>query len=117
MPRPRDPRRDEAKSVWLNSKGELKLVDLAEQMNVTPSTIRKWKAQDKWDNELKGSAPKHTRGHPGGQPGNQNAKGQGPPKRNTNALKFGFFSKYLPEESLDIMNEIQDRPPEDMLGD
>ena len=61
MARPRDPRRDQAKEVWLESNGEMKLVDLAEQFELTSSTIRKWKATDKWDNELKGSAPKQTK--------------------------------------------------------
>jgi uncharacterized protein YjcR len=124
VPRPRDPRRDEAKSIWLNSKGDLKLVELAEQMNVTPSTIRKWKAQDKWDNELKGSAlkskrsaPKLSRGHPGGQPGNQNAAGHGAPTGNQNATKFGFFSKYLPAESVEIMQQIDTSNPADLLWD
>lgn len=61
MARPRDPRRDQAKQIWLDSKGEIKLVDLAKQFEVTGSTIRKWKATDKWDNELKGSVPKQTK--------------------------------------------------------
>lgn len=61
MPRARDPRRDQAKQIWLDSKGEIKLVDLAKQFEVTSSTIRKWKATDKWGNELKGSAPKQTK--------------------------------------------------------
>ncbi|MFJ9462140.1 terminase small subunit [Viridibacillus arvi] len=60
MARPRDPRRDEAKQVWLDNDGEIKLVDLAEQFEVTSSTMRKWKATDKWDDELKGSAPKQS---------------------------------------------------------
>jgi Uncharacterized conserved protein len=93
-------------------------------MKVTPSTIRKWKAQDKWDNELKGSAPKskrsapkRSRGQPGGQLGNKNASGHGAPLANQNATKFGFFSKYLPAESVEIMQNIQDRSPEDMIWD
>jgi len=60
MARARDPRRDEAKQVWLDNDGEIKLVDLAEQFEVTSSTMRKWKATDKWDDELKGSAPKQS---------------------------------------------------------
>ncbi|MGG0666748.1 terminase small subunit [Viridibacillus arvi] len=60
MARPRDPRRDEAKQAWLDNDGEIKLVDLAEQFEVTSSTMRKWKATDKWDDELKGSAPKQS---------------------------------------------------------
>ncbi|MGF9979315.1 phage terminase small subunit-related protein [Viridibacillus arvi] len=43
MARPRDPRRDEAKQVWLDNDGEIKLVDLAEQFEFTSSTMRKWR--------------------------------------------------------------------------
>lgn len=124
MPRKRDPKRDEAKAIWINSKGSLKLVDLAERMGVTPSTIRKWKAQDKWDNELKGSAPilkksapNRSRGHPGGQQGNKNAKGHGPPKQNQNAKTHGFFSKFLPEETREIMDSMNDLSPADLIWD
>lgn len=124
MPRKRDPKRDEAKAIWLKSNETLKLVDLAKQMEVTPSTIRKWKAQDKWDHDLKesapfpkGSAPKRSNGCSGGQPGNQNAKGHGPPKRNQNAIKHGFFSKFLPTETLEIMENMNESSPEDVIWD
>jgi uncharacterized protein YjcR len=124
VPRKRDPKRDEAKAIWLKSNGSLKLVDLAKQMGVTPSTIRKWKAQDKWENELKGSAPipkenapKRSRGHPGGQPGNKNAKGHGPPKENQNAKTHGFFSKFLPVETLEIMESMNELSPADLIWD
>ncbi|MBC8590621.1 phage terminase small subunit [Wansuia hejianensis] len=38
-------------------------------------------------------------------------------KENKNAEKHGFFSKYLPEESLNIIQEIQDKDPIDILWD
>ena len=38
-------------------------------------------------------------------------------KKNKNAEKHGFFSKYLPEESLNIIQEIQDKDPIDILWD
>ncbi|MEC1013072.1 phage terminase small subunit, partial [Bacillus amyloliquefaciens] len=34
-----------------------------------------------------------------------------------NAVSHGFFSKYLPEETLEIMEEIQERSPADMIWD
>lgn len=126
MARPRDPRRDEAKQIWLNSKGELKLVDLADQIGVTSSTIRKWKATDKWDYELKGSAPKskgsalkRSRGQPGAPKGNKNAVGNkgGAPKRNQNAVTHGFFAKFLPAETLEIMEAMEERSPADLIYD
>ncbi|MEH7521999.1 phage terminase small subunit [Bacillus sp. JJ1503] len=126
MARPRDPRRDEAKEIWLKSNGKLKLVDLAEQFEVTSSTIRKWKATDKWDNELKGSAPKskrsapnRSRGQPGAPKGNKNALGNegGAPKGNQNAVTHGFFSKFLPAETLEIMEQMQEHSPSDLIWD
>src|SRR5690606_36034522 len=51
----------------------------------------------------------------GGQPGNKNAVGHGAPKENKNAEKHGFFSKYLPEETLAIAQEIQEKDPLDLL--
>ena len=52
----------------------------------------------------------------GGQPGNKNAVGHGAPKRNKNAEKFGFFSKYLPEETVSIIQEMP-ADPLDVLWD
>lgn len=51
MARPRDPRRDEAKRIWMLSvkeKRNLKLIDLVKQLEVTSNTVRKWKATDRW---------------------------------------------------------------------
>lgn len=56
----------------------------------------------------------------GGQPGNKNAignKGGAAPAGNQNAVTHGFFSKFLPEETLEIMEEIQERSPADMIWD
>ncbi|TPE70658.1 phage terminase small subunit [Halalkalibacterium halodurans] len=91
MARPRDPRRDEAKEAWLKSNGEAKLKDIATYLGVSASTIRKWKAQDRWEDELKGSAPKSKRSAPkqGAPKGNDNAKGNkggAAPKGNKNAV-------------------------------
>ncbi|APB37969.1 phage terminase small subunit [Heyndrickxia coagulans] len=104
MARPRDPRRDEAKDIWLKSGGNLKLVDLAKQLGVTSNTVRKWKATDKWDAELKGSAskskrsaPKSSKGKRGAPKGNQNAKGNsgGAPVGNRNSVKTGEYESLM----------------------
>ena len=54
MPRVRSPEREKAKELYLNAKGNIKLIDIAQQLGVLDTQIRKWKSQDKWDNELKG---------------------------------------------------------------
>jgi len=96
MPTPRSPavdkrsaERKEAERMFLESKGDVKLVEIAEKLKLPANKIRKWKTLDDWETKLhpdsknskkkqverststKGSAPpKH-----GGQQGNQNAKG------------------------------------------
>lgn len=54
MPRVRSPEREKAKEIYLESKGNIKLIDIAERLGVLDTQIRKWKSQDKWDNELEG---------------------------------------------------------------
>lgn len=48
----------------------------------------------------------------GGQPGNRNATG---PPGNKNAEKYGFFRKYLPEETQEIFSAIEQADPLDLL--
>lgn len=55
MARKRDPRRDQAKETWLKSNGKKVLKELANELNVSDSQIRKWKSIDKWADELKGN--------------------------------------------------------------
>lgn len=57
MPRQRSPSRDEAKRMYLDSKGKILLKDIAKAVSKRDSDIRKWKSLDKWDEELKGNAP------------------------------------------------------------
>lgn len=57
MARARSPNRDKAKEIYLESNGDIKLIDIAKELNIKDSQIRKWKSQDKWDEELKGALP------------------------------------------------------------
>ena len=47
--------------------------------------------------------------------GNQNAAGHGAPEGNKNAEKYGFFSKYLPDETREIFSAIEQADPLDLL--
>lgn len=109
MARPRNPKRDQAFEIWKESGGKKKLKDIASELGVSDSQIRKWKNQDKWDEalnsnvtKLKGNVTKRKRGAP---LGNKNAVGNegGAHTGNRNAVKHGFFSKYIPVETLEIM--------------
>ena len=44
-------------------------------------------------------------------------KSTGPPKGNQNSKKHGFFSKYIPEETLEIMNGLGEVSPADLIWD
>ena len=123
MARKRDPRRDEAKRIWLESNGEKQLKDIASELNVSDSQVRKWKSIDKWSAELKSNVTngKSNVTNQGGAPfGNQNAKGNkgnsraSPPVGNKNALKTGeyetIFYETLSDEEKDIYSQLNDDP-------
>lgn len=123
MARQRDPRRDQARKIWLKSNGEKLLKEIAEELGVSDSQIRKWKSQDKWAEELKGNvtnAKSNVTNRGGAPPGNQNAKGNkgnkqaSPPSGNKNALKTGeyetIFVDYLTEEEKDLYSNLNDDP-------
>ncbi|MCY7983366.1 phage terminase small subunit [Bacillus inaquosorum] len=98
----------------------MKYKDLAEKYGVSVNTIKSWKQRHGW--ERKKGAPTEKSVHTkkaGAPPGNKNAVGNngGAPQRNQNAVTHGFFSKFLPEETLEIMEEIQERSPADMIWD
>lgn len=57
MARARSPNRDKAKEMYLNFNGDIKLIDIAKELNIKDSQVRKWKSQDRWDQELKGALP------------------------------------------------------------
>lgn len=120
MPRQRSPKRDLAYQLWLESDGKRKLKDIAAELEVSETQIRKWKNQDNWNgnvtNKAKGNVTKRKRG---AQPGNKNAvggAGGAAPLNNNNAEKFGFFRKHLPEETVSIIEEMP-TDPLDVLWD
>lgn len=123
MARKRDPRRDQAKEIWLKSNGKKVLKELANELNVSDSQIRKWKSIDKWADELKGNvtnSKSNVTNKGGAPPGNKNAVGNkgnksaSPPKRNKNAVKTGeyetIFADLLSDEEKDIYSKLNDDP-------
>ncbi|MBT2603755.1 hypothetical protein J7E55_12080 [Bacillus sp. ISL-53] len=98
----------------------MKYKDIAEKYGVSLNTVKSWKTRHGWVRNKGAPQDKgvHTKKR-GAPKGNKNAVGNegGAPPRNKNAVTHGFFSKYLPQESLDIMEEIQERSPVDMLWD
>lgn len=105
MPRAKNAKADEALALYRQG---LKLVEIARQLEVPEGTVRRWKCTHDWDGK-KTNARKR-----GGQPGNRN---RAAPKGNRRAEKFGFYNKYLPEETLEIFGEIAEADPLDLLWD
>jgi len=117
LPRARDPNRDKAFEIYKENNGNIDLVEIASQLNIPPGSVRGWKSKDKWEQKLNGTLQSNTersKRSRGGQPGNKNATG---PPENKNAEKHGFFAKWLPEETREIMGAIQSADPLDLLWD
>ena len=117
MPKQRSPDSYRAEELY---KSGMKLVEIASQLNVSEGTVRSWKNRYNFGEKSNATLRKTNRNvakkKHGGQPGNKNAVGHGAPKRNKNAEKFGFFSKYLPEETVSIIQEMP-ADPLDVLWD
>ena len=139
MSRARSPNRDKAFEIYKQHNGEILLKDIATQLDAKDTQIRKWKFQDKWEEKLKGTLPKNKRNVTNKKDtkkvkktskradcGNLNKLNEkssktnstslgGAPIGNKNAETHGFFSKYLPDDTLEIIEEIQEKNPLDIL--
>ena len=112
MARAPDERYDQAKTMYLEGK---KLVEIASQLNLPEGTVRRWKSTHNWENERSDRKSERSARKKGAQPGNKNAAGNGAPEQNKNAEKYGFFSKYLPDETREIFDAIDQADPLDLL--
>lgn len=110
MARAPDKRIEQAKEMYLQGQ---KLVEIASQLNLPEGTVRRWKCTHKWDNERSDKKSERSERKKGAQPGNKNSAG-GPPG-NKKAEKYGFFSKYLPDETKEIFDAIEHADPLDLL--
>lgn len=117
MARVPDARYEQAYELFKQGK---KLVEIASQLNLPDSTVRRWKCTHKWDSERSDNKNERSERKRGGQPGNHNAtgppgnknavgnKGGAAPKGNKNAVKTGEFEKIffdtLAEEEKNLIN-------------
>lgn len=100
----------------------MKYKDIAEKYGVTINTVKSWKTRYKWSRDGVHTQEKsvHTQRSRGAPKGNQNAKGNkggAAPKGNQNAVKHGLFSKYIPQETLEIMGMLEEKSPADLIWD
>lgn len=102
--------KEKVKVDYLNG---MKQKAIIEKYNISLNTFKSWVKRYHWADEKKG-APKKK----GGAPlNNKNAVNAGAPKQNTNAVKHGLFQKYLPKDSLDIIEAMKDKTPLDLIWD
>lgn len=97
----------------------LKYKEIAEKHGISINTVKSWKQRHGWTR--KKGAPKiksvHTKkkGAPKGRKNAIGNKGGSAPKGNSNAVTHGLFAKFLPDETMEIMNGINDISPIEIL--
>jgi phage terminase small subunit len=92
-----------------------KLIDISKELDIPEGTIRSWKNRYKWGSATLQKDKCNVAKKRGGQPGNKNSIGKGAPEKNKNAEKHGFLAKWLPKETAEIMNSIEQINPLDIL--
>lgn len=113
MSRGRSPDRDRAFNIWCNSGRKMKPSEIAAEMGLNASMIRKWKSIDKWEQQPDPSP--RSRGAP---IGNKNAVGNrggpGGPLRNQKAFKTGEYASIwldaLDEKEKLLLFEVETDP-------
>lgn len=94
----------------------MKYKDICDKYDISINTLKSWVKRYGWADERKKQGKKGAHKRKRGAPiGNKNAVGHGAPPKNKNAEKHGFFSKHLPEETMDIIQEIKEKDPLDIL--
>ena len=121
MPKAKNAKADEALALY---KQGHKLVEIAKQLDLPEGTVRRWKCTYKWDGDNKANVRNGTKANArnkGGAPkGNRNAaghRGGRAPKGNQNARRWGLLSRYIPQETMDILGITSETPPLDLLWD
>lgn len=51
----RSPERNKAFELWRDNNKTIPIKDIAEQLGIAETLIRKWKLQDKWDEKINGN--------------------------------------------------------------
>jgi len=120
--RERNPNRDKAFDIFRSHNGNITNREIAKQLGEDEKKVAVWKQRDKWnvvqqkDENVVQQTKKRARGAPkGSKNALGNKGGHGGPVGNDKAVKHGFFAKYLPKESLDIIEELQELSPLDIL--
>ena len=108
----------------------MKYKDIAEKHGVSINTVKSWKVRHNWNRDgvhtkeksvhtkkkkdAKGTKDKKKVRYPNGHPGNKNPVKKFT-QRNQAALKHGLYSRYMPAETLEIMEMINEAEPADLI--
>jgi len=112
----------------------MKYKDIAEKHDVSINTVKSWKVRHKWERngvhtkekgvhtkkkkDAKGAKDKKDKEkkvrYPNGHPGNKNPVKKFT-QRNQAARKHGLYSRYMPAETLEIMEMINEAEPADLI--
>lgn len=139
MARARDPNRDKAFEIYKEHNGEITNRAIAEMLDCPERSIGGWKSKDKWNDKLNGvlqsneqSTPTKNTEYSNEGDKRQSASSSAKPERrrsgnpnpvkkfterNTAALKHGLFSRYIPQETLELMGMLDDKSPADLIWD
>lgn len=115
MPKAKNKLADEAFALYRQG---FKLTEIAKELSLPDGTVRRWKCTYHWDSERSEKKKANVR-KKGGQPNNSNSVGHtsSTPKENSNAVTHGLFQKYLPKETLDIIDSMASKSPLDLIWD
>lgn len=118
MPKERSDNRIRAREIFDEHNGKITNREIARILECSEKSVSGWKCKDNWTGKERSTPNKNKRSTPkgrkrGGQPGNKNATG---PPGNKNAEKHGFFTKWLPEETMAILDDMS-KDPLDLLWD
>lgn len=106
--------RDKAHADYVKG---MKYKEISDKYGISINTVKSWKQRNNWQRKtLKKGAPKCKKGAPfynGNAIGN--CGGPGGPPGNHKAVTHGLFAKYLPEETLDIVKQVEESSPLDVL--
>lgn len=113
----------------------MKYKEIAEKYNVSLNTVKSWKTRYGWSKDKKSVHTKSKKvctQNKGAKKGAYNGRKSEESEQknsfnktqsnmarpgNKNAETHGFFSKFLPEDTLEVIQEIQERPQLDIIWD
>ncbi|WP_071120483.1 phage terminase small subunit [Romboutsia timonensis] len=100
---------EKVKEAYELYKKGYKLVEISKKLDVPDGTVRRWKKTYSWDNERSENKSERS------QKNDKKTKSKGGQLKNKNAEKFGFFSRYLPEETQELIGAIFEKNQLDIL--